>query len=130
MFCRNNVGTHPTTSTQTRSTSRPHVFHSHGVGLGQGLCADPFLPCNSHHLRRSSTTGTNATRQSGIPQNQTGSQTSSESSVANNSTNVSSSTWYINGNSYLDDLRAGLGNRRFRQHRNNYLFLIVREFNL
>lgn len=53
LFLRNNVGTHPTTSTQTRSTPRPHVFHSHGIGSGP--VSDPFLPCNSHHLRRLST---------------------------------------------------------------------------
>ncbi|XP_075230242.1 large proline-rich protein bag6-A isoform X2 [Lycorma delicatula] len=48
---RGNTATHPTTSTQTRSTSRPHVHLTPAV---QGLGAsnfDPFLPCNSHHIR-------------------------------------------------------------------------------
>ncbi|XP_067008462.2 large proline-rich protein BAG6 [Anabrus simplex] len=48
---RGNTATHPTTATQTRSTSRPHV---HLAPAMQGLGAsnfDPFLPCNSHHIR-------------------------------------------------------------------------------
>ncbi|XP_046415664.1 large proline-rich protein BAG6 [Neodiprion fabricii] len=53
---RGNTGTHPTTSTQTRSTPRPHVFHSNthqfGLGMRQGRSFDPLLPCNSHHVRR------------------------------------------------------------------------------
>lgn len=49
---RGNTATHPTTSTQTRSTSRPHV-HLAPAAM-QGLSStnfDPFLPCNSHHVR-------------------------------------------------------------------------------
>lgn len=43
---RGNTQTNPTTSTQTRSTARPHVhLSSHAM---QGF--DPFLPCNSHHV--------------------------------------------------------------------------------
>lgn len=122
---RNNVGTHPTTSTQTRSTSRPHVFHSHGVGLGQGLCADPFLPCNSHHLRRTPTTSGNASRQSTTSRNQAGPQASASSSAANSTTNASSTPWIVDGDSYLGDLRDGLGNRRFRPHRKNYTLLSI-----
>lgn len=59
---RSNVGTHPTTATQTRSTSRPHVIHQQsghlgvGMGMGPGIDFDPFLPCNSHHVRRTPTT--------------------------------------------------------------------------
>lgn len=49
---RGNTATHPTTSTQTRSTSRPHVHLA--PATMQGLVTssfDPFLPCNSHHIR-------------------------------------------------------------------------------
>lgn len=43
---RGNTQTNPTTSTHTRSTSRPHVhLAQHAM---QGF--DPFLPCNSHHV--------------------------------------------------------------------------------
>lgn len=61
-YYRSNVGTHPTTATQTRSTSRPHVFHQQthplgvGMSIGQAFDFDPFLSCNSHHIRRTSTT--------------------------------------------------------------------------
>lgn len=60
-YYRSNVGTHPTTATQTRSTSRPHVFHQQthplgvGMSIGQAFDFDPFLSCNSHHVRRTST---------------------------------------------------------------------------
>ncbi|XP_078051646.1 uncharacterized protein LOC144477769 isoform X2 [Augochlora pura] len=50
---RSNVGTHPTTSTQTRSTSRQQAHPLNvGMSVGQGFEFDPFLPCNSHHIRR------------------------------------------------------------------------------
>lgn len=45
---RSNTQTHPTTSTQTRSTPRPHVHLAQHTMQG----FDPFLPCNSHHIRR------------------------------------------------------------------------------
>ncbi|XP_058794384.1 large proline-rich protein bag6 isoform X2 [Phymastichus coffea] len=71
---RSNIGTHPTTSTQTRSTSRPHVLHPHtplnmGMGMGQNLDFDPYLPCNSHHVRRNPpvTTSSTSTSQSNQP---------------------------------------------------------------
>lgn len=45
---RGNTQTHPTTSTHTRSTSRPQVhLAQHAM---QGF--DPFLPCSSHHLNK------------------------------------------------------------------------------
>uniref|UniRef100_A0A1B6ED57 Large proline-rich protein BAG6 n=1 Tax=Clastoptera arizonana TaxID=38151 RepID=A0A1B6ED57_9HEMI len=48
---RGNTATHPTTATQTRSTSRPHVHLTPAMqGIG-GSSFDPFLPCNSHHIR-------------------------------------------------------------------------------
>ncbi|XP_012282087.1 large proline-rich protein bag6 [Orussus abietinus] len=75
---RSNVDTHPTTATQTRSSSRPHVFepHSHlgiGVVMGQGIEFDPLLPCNSHHIRRTpaTTSSTIGTTQSQSQPNQT-----------------------------------------------------------
>lgn len=45
---RGNTQTHPTTATQTRSTPRPHVHLAQHTMQG----FDPFLPCNSHHIRR------------------------------------------------------------------------------
>ncbi|XP_069694192.1 large proline-rich protein BAG6 isoform X2 [Periplaneta americana] len=49
---RGNTATHPTTSTQTRSTSRPHVHLAPATMQGLGSTNfDPFLPCNSHHVR-------------------------------------------------------------------------------
>ncbi|XP_063235178.1 large proline-rich protein BAG6 isoform X2 [Bacillus rossius redtenbacheri] len=50
---RGNTATHPTTATQTRSTSRPHVHLAPSAvhsALGTSNF-DPFLPCNSHHIR-------------------------------------------------------------------------------
>ncbi|XP_046395611.1 large proline-rich protein BAG6 isoform X2 [Ischnura elegans] len=48
---RGNTATHPTTSTQTRSTSRPHVQLAPAALQGLGANSfDPFLPCSSHHL--------------------------------------------------------------------------------
>ncbi|EAA44118.3 AGAP005963-PB [Anopheles gambiae str. PEST] len=75
----------PTTSTQTRSTSRPHVHSippSHLGGAGQirnlrPMAAsilntfDRFLPCNSHHIRDN--TGSNGDRSSEGTPNRTGS---------------------------------------------------------
>lgn len=53
---RGNTSTQPTTSTQTRSTTRPHVHISPGFQgrehRGPGFF-DPFLPCNSHHIHGS-----------------------------------------------------------------------------
>ncbi|CAG9856439.1 unnamed protein product [Phyllotreta striolata] len=46
---RGNTQTHPTTSTYTRSTPRPHV-HLAQQAMQGGF--DPFLPCNSHHISR------------------------------------------------------------------------------
>uniref|UniRef100_A0A182SRB6 Uncharacterized protein n=1 Tax=Anopheles maculatus TaxID=74869 RepID=A0A182SRB6_9DIPT len=75
----------PTTSTQTRSTSRPHVHSippSHLGGAGQirnlrPMAAsilntfDRFLPCNSHHIRDNS--GSNGERSNDGTPNRTGS---------------------------------------------------------
>ncbi|KAF6212595.1 hypothetical protein GE061_013121 [Apolygus lucorum] len=47
-----NTETQPTTSTQTRATTRPHVHISPGLqGMGMPGFFDPFLPCSSHHIR-------------------------------------------------------------------------------
>ncbi|GLH04976.1 Uncharacterized protein GBIM_10621 [Gryllus bimaculatus] len=49
---RGNTATHPTTATQTRSTARPHVHLAPATVQGLGASGfDPFLPCNSHHIR-------------------------------------------------------------------------------
>lgn len=102
---RSNVGTHPTTATQTRSSSRPHVFHqqyAHSLGVGmsmaQGLEFDPFLPCNSHHVRRTPTstpnvnTTTQSTRASQTPAQDTQSQAQTATTSTASSTASSTST--------------------------------------
>lgn len=74
---RSNVGTHPTTATQTRSTSRPHVFHHHahpvglGMSIGLGLDFDPYLPCNSHHVYRTPTSTPSTNVNGGVTTSQT-----------------------------------------------------------
>ncbi|KAL5289899.1 BAG6 family protein [Megaselia abdita] len=52
--------TNPTTSTNTMSTSRPHVrvgtpfgFHPRMMPQGMVSSFDRFLPCSSHHIRES-----------------------------------------------------------------------------
>lgn len=85
-YYRSNVGTHPTTATQTRSTSRPHVFHQQthpsgvGMSIGQAFDFDPFLSCNSHHIRRTSTTtsSTVTSRSQGTRTNQTTTESQSQ----------------------------------------------------
>ncbi|KAI5700647.1 hypothetical protein M8J75_001596 [Diaphorina citri] len=47
---RGNTQTHPTTSTQTRSTSRPQIHLARTI-QNHLRTFDPFLPCNSHHIR-------------------------------------------------------------------------------
>ncbi|XP_072393525.1 uncharacterized protein [Diabrotica undecimpunctata] len=48
---RGSTQTNPTTSTHTRSTSRPHVHLAQQAMQGiRGF--DPFLPCSSHHIAR------------------------------------------------------------------------------
>ncbi|XP_033351207.1 large proline-rich protein BAG6 isoform X8 [Bombus vosnesenskii] len=104
---RSNVGTHPTTATQTRSTSRPHVFHQQthplgvGMSIGQAFDFDPFLSCNSHHVRRTSTTTpstatstSQATRTQTTPETPSQTQTATTSSATSNtsSTNTTAST--------------------------------------
>lgn len=68
------TATHPTTSTQTRSTARPQV-HATGIPVGQirnlrppmQLSAfDRYLPCNSHHIHEPE----NQQNQNQQPQNQ------------------------------------------------------------
>ncbi|XP_046737981.1 large proline-rich protein BAG6 isoform X2 [Diprion similis] len=94
---RGNTGTHPTTSTQTRSTPRPHVFHSNthqfGLGLRHGRSFDPLLPCNSHHVRRNLAAAArpNATAGQRQQTNQTSAATS-QSQSAPWSTSVNTST--------------------------------------
>ncbi|XP_043258007.1 large proline-rich protein BAG6 isoform X1 [Colletes gigas] len=100
---RSNVGTHPTTATQTRSTSRPHVFHQQahplgvGMSIGQGFDLDPFLPCNSHHVRRASTTTSSTvtstsqgtrTSQTSTAETQTQPQTATTSTTTSNTSST------------------------------------------
>lgn len=53
---RGNTETHPTTATQTRSTSRPQILLARNLqNVARNLTNtmrtfDPFLPCNSHHI--------------------------------------------------------------------------------
>lgn len=95
-YCRSNVGTHPTTATQTRSTSRPHVFQqqSHPVGVGMSIGHsfdfDPFLPCNSHHVRRSSTAS------STVMSGSQGTRTSQTATTETQSQAQTGTTFYIN----------------------------------
>ncbi|XP_015112243.1 large proline-rich protein bag6-B [Diachasma alloeum] len=68
---RGNTDTHPTTSTQTRTTSRTHVLqHAQALGVGldvaDSIDFDPFLPCTSQHVRRQpAQTSTAASTQTG-----------------------------------------------------------------
>lgn len=75
---RGNTQTNPTTATQTRSTARPHVhLAQHAM---QGF--DPFLPCNSHHVRRRISTR-NIPQQQGNPNNNSRPQQNAAANVAN-----------------------------------------------
>ncbi|XP_032668447.1 large proline-rich protein bag6 isoform X2 [Odontomachus brunneus] len=91
---RSNVGTHPTTATQTRSTSRPHVFHHHahpvglGMSIGLGLDFDPYLPCNSHHVYRTPTSTPSTNSNGGVTTSQT---TRTTSTTAASTADASSS---------------------------------------
>ncbi|XP_047104408.1 large proline-rich protein BAG6 isoform X2 [Schistocerca piceifrons] len=78
---RGNTATYPTTATQTRSTSRPHVHLAPAAvpGLGSNYF-DPFLPCNSHHIRsRRRGASQAAAQQPSQQQSQTQSQSQSQS---------------------------------------------------
>lgn len=75
---RGNTQTNPTTATQTRSTARPHVhLAQHAM---QGF--DPFLPCNSHHVRRRIPTR-NIPQQQGNQNNNSRPQQNAAANVAN-----------------------------------------------
>ncbi|KAJ9592525.1 hypothetical protein L9F63_015798, partial [Diploptera punctata] len=68
---RGNTATHPTTSTQTRSTSRPHVHLAPATVQGLGSTNfDPFLPCNSHHVRTFQTSTESTTGSTTVPEQQ------------------------------------------------------------
>uniref|UniRef100_A0A0K8TD43 Large proline-rich protein BAG6 n=1 Tax=Lygus hesperus TaxID=30085 RepID=A0A0K8TD43_LYGHE len=87
-----NTETQPTTSTQTRATTRPHVHISPGglQGLGMPGFFDPFLPCSSPHIRNHWRRSQNQDQESS--QTQTGAQrarSNSENSAAG-SNNASS----------------------------------------
>ncbi|XP_003427974.1 large proline-rich protein BAG6 isoform X2 [Nasonia vitripennis] len=93
---RSNIGTHPTTSTQTRSTARPHVLHPHthplgmGMGMTQNMDFDPILPCHSHHIRRAPPATANST--STFQSNQANQSTTSESRSRSQSASRSSTS--------------------------------------
>ncbi|XP_076643717.1 uncharacterized protein LOC143353972 [Halictus rubicundus] len=102
---RSNVGTHPTTATQTRSTSRQQAHPLNvGMSIGQMLEFDPFLPCNSHHVRPTPSTTSNTvtsmsqrprTSQPSTSENQPQAQTATTSATTTsnaNSTNTTSNT--------------------------------------
>ncbi|KAK2583506.1 hypothetical protein KPH14_009466 [Odynerus spinipes] len=131
---RSNVGTHPTTATQTRSTSRPHVFHQHhahplgvGMSMGQGLEFDPFLPCNSHHVRRTPTSTPNVTTtsqstrasqtpaQETQPQAQTATTSTANSTASSTSTTPPTSTQGAANNPLMNLLRQMLGDSSEQQ---------------
>ncbi|XP_029165943.1 large proline-rich protein bag6-B [Nylanderia fulva] len=95
---RSNTGTHPTTATQTRSTSRPHVFHHHahpvglGMSIGLGLDFDPYLPCNSHHVYRTSANTASSTTSGMTTSSQTTRTSSTATADAQNQTNQTATT--------------------------------------
>ncbi|XP_014602173.1 PREDICTED: large proline-rich protein BAG6 isoform X1 [Polistes canadensis] len=134
---RSNVGTHPTTATQTRSTSRPHVFHQHhahplgvGMSMGQGLEFDPFLPCNSHHVRRTPTSTPNVTvnsqstrasqtpAQETQPQAQTASTSTASSTASSTSTASPTSSQNTTPNPIINFLRQIVGDTSGQQQTN------------
>ncbi|XP_014475998.1 PREDICTED: large proline-rich protein bag6-B isoform X2 [Dinoponera quadriceps] len=127
---RSNVGTHPTTATQTRSTSRPHVFHHHthpvglGMSIGLGLDFDPYLPCNSHHVYRTPTSTPSTSANGGVTTSQTTRTTPttatsttdappSQAQTATTSTSTSASATSTTGTSTTN---AGLSNSNLLGH--------------
>lgn len=102
---RNNLETHSTNSVLTRTTPRPQVFHpqAHPLGLGRfemnldhSIDFDPFLTCNSHHIRlrqqRSTANASNSTN-SNAPQT---SQANSNSSSAQEQRQDQTGQFFLN----------------------------------
>ncbi|XP_034942689.1 large proline-rich protein BAG6 [Chelonus insularis] len=87
---RGNTETHPTTSTQTRTTPRTHMFHQRGQARGAGLNPsrfsnfDPLLVCTSYHFRRNQTSPSSsaASTQTGQTNRSTSTQVSTQSQTA------------------------------------------------
>lgn len=101
---RGNTQTHPTTATQTRSTSRPQIHLAQTI-QNHLQTFDPFLPCNSHHIRnrrsRASAHTTSTTTTSSMSDNPCASRASgtsggtggaSASSSNNNNNNITTSS--------------------------------------
>ncbi|XP_076227619.1 uncharacterized protein LOC143174990 isoform X2 [Nomia melanderi] len=97
---RSNVDTHPTTATQTRSTSRQQAHSLNlGMNLDQGLEFDPFLPCNSHHVRRlppATSHATTSTSQRVRPSQASATESQPQAQTATTSATTTSNTNSIN----------------------------------
>ncbi|KAL1456483.1 hypothetical protein WDU94_001214, partial [Cyamophila willieti] len=91
---RVNTQTHPTTSTQTRSTSRPQIHLARTI-QNHLRTFDPFLPCNSHHIRNrrngSTRSGSNTnTSQSAWQSNNNNNNNNNGATASTGATNVRS----------------------------------------
>ncbi|XP_012267221.2 large proline-rich protein BAG6 isoform X2 [Athalia rosae] len=105
---RGNSGTHPTTSTQTRSTPRPHVFHSNTIHLRM---FDPFLRCNSHHIRHSNTAPILPSNTSSTFNIVSGQQQQTNSnSAANDQTQTATSSSNLGANPPTSETNSSTGN--------------------
>ncbi|XP_044762734.1 large proline-rich protein BAG6 isoform X2 [Coccinella septempunctata] len=86
---RGNNQTNPTSSTQTRSTPRPHV-HLHHQNIPSGF--DPYLPCHSHHVSRRRVFNESSSTSASAAQNQSSSETPTARVRVEERQNLSSDT--------------------------------------